>query len=84
MAAISIVGRDVASSSVNDNHIAQILSVQTIFTFSAVTAVALRLYVRIKLIKNPGYDDLCMSVAARHEFKMMVSGLRTKWDLDMR
>ncbi|KAJ5933644.1 hypothetical protein N7454_005973 [Penicillium verhagenii] len=78
MAAISVAGRDSASSSLNDNHIAQILSVQTIFTFSAVTAVALRLYVRIRLIKNPGYDDLCMLVAAEYEVKIMASGLRTE------
>ncbi|KAJ5552476.1 hypothetical protein N7494_001854 [Penicillium frequentans] len=60
--AISIVAR--GSASVDENHLPQILVVQTIFTFLAVTAVALRLYVRIRLIKNPGYDDWTMLIAA--------------------
>ncbi|KAJ5986384.1 hypothetical protein N7451_010749 [Penicillium sp. IBT 35674x] len=60
--AISIVAR--GSASVDENHLPQILVVQTILTFLAVTAVALRLYVRIQLIKNPGYDDWTMLIAA--------------------
>lgn len=60
--AISIGTR--GSASVDENNLPQILVVQTILTFLAVTAVTLRLYVRIRLIKNPGYDDWTMLIAA--------------------
>jgi hypothetical protein len=46
------------------NNLPRILVVQTIFTFLALLAVGLRLYVRIKLIKNTGADDWTMSIAA--------------------
>jgi hypothetical protein len=59
---ILVVGR--GSASVGENHLPQILVVQTVYTFLAVTAVALRLYVRIRLIKNPGYDDWSIFIAA--------------------
>lgn len=59
---ISIGAR--GSASVDENNLPQILVVQTILTFLAVTAVTLRLYVRTRLIKNPGYDDWTMLIAA--------------------
>jgi hypothetical protein len=46
------------SKSTGESHLPQIIAVQTILTFLAVTAVALRIYVWINLIKNPGADDL--------------------------
>ncbi|CAI7570156.1 unnamed protein product [Penicillium pancosmium] len=46
------------------NNLPRILVVQTIFTFLAILAVGLRLYVRIKLIKNTGADDWTMLIAA--------------------
>lgn len=46
------------------NNLPRILVVQTIFTFLALLAVGLRLYVRIKLIKNTGADDWTMLIAA--------------------
>lgn len=47
-----------------ENNLPWILAVQSIFTFLALTAVSLRLYVRIKLIKNTGIDDWTMMIAA--------------------
>lgn len=47
-----------------ENNFPRILAVQTIFTFLALSAVGLRLYVRIKLIKNTGVDDWTMLIAA--------------------
>lgn len=52
------------SKSTWESHLPQIIAVQTILTFLAVTAVALRLYVRIKVIKNPGADDWTIFIAA--------------------
>ncbi|KAJ5788252.1 hypothetical protein N7457_003242 [Penicillium paradoxum] len=46
------------------NHLPRILAVQTVLTVLALTAVALRLYVRIKLINNTAADDWTMLIAA--------------------
>ncbi|KAJ5473490.1 hypothetical protein N7475_003056 [Penicillium sp. IBT 31633x] len=47
-----------------ENHLPQILAVQTVFTFVVLTVVALRFYVRVKLIKSTGVDDWTMLFAA--------------------
>jgi hypothetical protein len=46
------------------NDLPRILVVQTILTFLATLAVGLRIYVRIKLIKNTGADNWTMLIAA--------------------
>ncbi|RMJ24771.1 hypothetical protein PHISP_04358 [Aspergillus sp. HF37] len=48
----------------NESHLAQILAVQTIVVFLALLCVALRLYVRIKMIKSVGSDDWTVTGAA--------------------
>lgn len=47
-----------------ESHLAQILAVQTVVVFLAVLCVALRLYVRIKMIKTVGMDDWTVAAAA--------------------
>ena len=52
----------------NDSHLGQILAIQTLVVVIAVVCVALRLYVRMRLIKSIGGDDWTMGGAAVRSF----------------
>lgn len=54
----------VISGQGNDSHLAQILVVETLVVVFVMIAVTLRLYVRVKLIKSIGGDDLSITGAA--------------------
>lgn len=49
---------------VNDSHLPQILTVQTVVLVLALICVCLRLYVRIRMTKSMGRDDWTMAGAA--------------------
>ncbi|EAW07060.1 uncharacterized protein ACLA_087660 [Aspergillus clavatus NRRL 1] len=55
---------DVDPAYAKESHLGIILGVQTALTVTAVTVVALRLYVRIKITKTPGSDDWTMAAGA--------------------
>lgn len=52
----------------NDSHLGQILAIQTLVLVIAIVCVALRLYVRMRLIKSIGGDDWTMGGAAVRSF----------------
>lgn len=48
----------------HDNHVGQILGIQTVVFILAMSCVVMRLYVRIRIIKSTGVDDWTMGGAA--------------------
>jgi hypothetical protein len=58
----------------NISHLPQILAIETVVFFLALVSTALRLYVRIKIIKSLGKDDWSMMGAAVRSFPPHYSG----------
>ncbi|KAH7378895.1 hypothetical protein BKA64DRAFT_585274 [Cadophora sp. MPI-SDFR-AT-0126] len=54
---------------VEENHGPRVLAIVIVFPFLAAITVALRVYTRVMIIKNPSSEDLCINVAMAIEVR---------------